>query len=1851
MLKCVHVGVLVRAALASLLGCFLSNGALAQRGSGPIDCNAGWLRTGLPTQPSASNALAIEAFNFEVFVGTTGLGVPNFFDPLIQQRSGDQWLPVGGGLAHTDGNNVVSGLASFQPVVGVLPGMLVAVGIFDAAPSEPGLNNIVGWNGTNWIDLYDHPSPIGGPDDAWIRTAVVHDHTSDDSIPPTLWIGGSFNSFQDLGVNRIASFDGAAWQSSTTGLPPDFDFVHRLVSIDLDGPGPEGPRLLALLSVTTNPANCMYIFDDAMQTWSPFGPSAANDESNEIVFDAVAFDPDGPEGPEPTSVYAAGTVFGANRVARYDAMSNSWSGLPGAPGGIFANSGTYFVSLASYDDFAFLGQRALVMGIGFPTFGGPTETMYSWNGFSYSAITIPGMRRARDMRVLQTWTDRRVYIAGQNNVDKGEAAAAAYDGLNPRLAAYSDSDQFALANDSVTAVAAWNGFDSNPSAPDRLVVATRGESNSQHSPFLLWDGSAFSSFPGGDFFNAFGQPVEINEMAAYDVDGPGPAAPKLAVAGAFDQIFGDPALGVAIWNGSSWQRIVDVGSRPDVRALVQVEAPFAPPNAPALIAAGSFSSINGVAANNVAIWNGSIWAPVGTGVNGVVNDAVFWDADGPSSGDFQPVLYIAGAFTLPGSSQVTSFARWNGSQFETPPGAEADGVVNRLLPWHRFGTEESQLVVAGEFVYSDGKSNAEEVFAYDGFAPQLLGVFSSGEMVMDLATLDVDGPGGAPERLHAIFRNLAGIREFRVLDPGLFWLTPSGGEFGPPFGSAHTALQTIDLDNDGAESDCIVIAGDLPPVLGFEPTSGLARYTAAQPGLIVVPNGPEIGEAGAYACLGAPPVSEPRLWDWERVLGDAWADTTANLDASRNFASLSLFSGRVTFNLSSANVNPVVLNLTADPRYADALLVDGETAGLTYLTFTNVLGTPASIINAGRVTIGEHFRNNFVNQTVNVFDHVTLDVSDDLRIGHGSFGGTMVVAGNGATLSTSKDVLLGTQPGTTGELFIYPGASWLSPPSTNNLLQIAGSGNANIDIDGSSVMLNFQTIVMGVGPFSGGRLEIGESLPSSVIVDGLTLTVGDSGNATFVVRNGSQVQLDVPLLTLAAEQFSSGEVSVFSPGTRLDLLSTNVVVGESGAGAFVVAQGARVDANGFNHTLLLGSNPGASGRLRIHGEGVAPASWFGGGATELTAGLAGNGSALIEVGEGCLLEVATFTLGQNGRLEGAGTVSVTGFGARGGAPTLFNRGSINPRGDGTLVGVEVPGTLSIEGRYEQLSAPDNNGIPGRLIIDVAGADFNQHDAIDVNGPVELGGRLDVRFLPGFNAAPGALASGINIISTLDSITGRFDVANFPGLASSPTGEPRFLRFETRLGPRGAFSVVVVEDTLPTQPPASAPAQGFETGGVGADADLGDLNLDGINDVAITIPDPANPATAPGSIVILFNGGAPGGFWAGFTSSVQLTVPANPASIVIADFDGVLGNDIAFSTLSDSSVHVLLNDGSGGFSFVRGDVPPVTVIGDPVHLIRSDFNLSGATDVAVITTGSPSMTLLLNSRDVAGGFMGLVETQRVPIPPPTNTGVAADIDNDKWDEIVVPDEEGDTISVIDNNGPDFLQRGALIFNPAAVSVFVPGDPQDVESADLNLDGFVDAVISTKSNNSLTILLGDGTNDFLPPLAVPAGSEPDDLTIADLDLDNDPDLAVITSNNSDQRVLRVIRNDLFGGILGFANQGDLFPDAPPSIVLSGDLTEDGNDDLLTVNDAGGVRSFGGGPARGVAEGDDVTVFTFRACTGDATNDRVVDMADISAVLTNWLAEYAPGTGPGDANGDGVVTFADLTAVLSSFGRSCE
>jgi hypothetical protein len=138
----------------------------------------------------------------------------------------------------------------------------------------------------------------------------------------------------------------------------------------------------------------------------------------------------------------------------------------------------------------------------------------------------------------------------------------------------------------------------------------------------------------------------------------------LYAGGWFTTAAGNPANYIAQWNGSSWSALGSGmgggdGNGPYVFALAV--------SGNTLYAGGSFTTAGGNAATNIAQWNGSSWAPLGSGMNNLVSALAV-------SGN---TLYAGGDFTTAGGKAAAYAAEavlvW--PQIQSGPVVNADGSM------------------------------------------------------------------------------------------------------------------------------------------------------------------------------------------------------------------------------------------------------------------------------------------------------------------------------------------------------------------------------------------------------------------------------------------------------------------------------------------------------------------------------------------------------------------------------------------------------------------------------------------------------------------------------------------------------------------------------------------------------------------------------------------------------------------------------------------------------------------------------------------------------------------------------------------------------------------------------------------------------------------------------------------------------------------------------------------------------------------------------------------------------------------------------------------------------------------------
>lgn len=127
-----------------------------------------------------------------------------------------------------------------------------------------------------------------------------------------------------------------------------------------------------------------------------------------------------------------------------------------------------------------------------------------------------------------------------------------------------------------------------------------------------------------------------------------------------------------------------------------------------LVVLGAFSSVDGVLANGVAMWDGREWKPLGAGLT--PRSAADTGALVVHNGE----LYAAGSFKIPanGAQGLARLAKWDGATW-TQVGADLNGVVTSLVSF------AGKLHVGGQFSVRNVRNLAALTGgAWTGFGPQ-----------------------------------------------------------------------------------------------------------------------------------------------------------------------------------------------------------------------------------------------------------------------------------------------------------------------------------------------------------------------------------------------------------------------------------------------------------------------------------------------------------------------------------------------------------------------------------------------------------------------------------------------------------------------------------------------------------------------------------------------------------------------------------------------------------------------------------------------------------------------------------------------------------------------------------------------------------------------------------------------------------------------------------------------------------------------------------------------------------------------------------------------------------------------------
>jgi hypothetical protein len=293
------------------------------------------------------------------------------------------------------------------------------------------------------------------------------------------------------------------------------------------------------------------------------------------------------------------------------------------------------------------------------------------------------------------------------------------------------------------------------------------------------------------------------------------------------------------------------------------------------------------------------------------------------------------------------------------------------------------------------------------------------------------------------------------------------------------------------------------------------------------------------------------------------------------------------------------------------------------------------------------------------------------------------------------------------------------------------------------------------------------------------------------------------------------------------------------------------------------------------------------------------------------------------------------------------------------------------------------------------------------------------------------------------------------------------------------------------------------------------------------------------------------------------------SVAVGDFNGDGNLDLAVTNSYSGTVSILLGDGAGNFTTFSGSMVSVGsgTTSNPFSIAVGDFNSDGNLDLAVANFGDGTVSILLGD---GTGFFHPAPTPIVTVGRGPYSIAVGDFTGDGVLDLAVANSGDNTVSILVNDGTGK-------FSPAATPTVAVGvSPLSVVVGDFLGNGKFDlAVVNSCGTDSLcsapgtvSILLGDGTGNFTPATTLPVGYSPYSVAVGDFNGDGVLDLAVANSCGNDP----LCNNSpgtvsiLLGDGTGSFSSAATSPvtvGVNPRSVAVGDFNGDGSLDLTVVN----------------------------------------------------------------------------------------
>jgi type II/III secretion system protein/VCBS repeat protein len=230
----------------------------------------------------------------------------------------------------------------------------------------------------------------------------------------------------------------------------------------------------------------------------------------------------------------------------------------------------------------------------------------------------------------------------------------------------------------------------------------------------------------------------------------------------------------------------------------------------------------------------------------------------------------------------------------------------------------------------------------------------------------------------------------------------------------------------------------------------------------------------------------------------------------------------------------------------------------------------------------------------------------------------------------------------------------------------------------------------------------------------------------------------------------------------------------------------------------------------------------------------------------------------------------------------------------------------------------------------------------------------------------------------------------------------------------------------------------------------------------------------------------------------IAVGKAPSSIVLGDFNADGNQDFAVTNFTDSTFSLFLGNGDGTFKQATGSpfALPTTATG-PIAMTSADFNSDGNLDVAIVNQTTNNVTVLLGNGNATFSLATGSPFAVGQSPVAVATG---DLNNDSHPDLVVVNQTDNSLSVLLGNGDG-------TFTAATNSPLATGQaPTAVTISDFNGDGVPDIAVTDPQTDSVSVYLGLGQGLFATAFELPVGTNPTAILSASLSGASLPDVAI-------------------------------------------------------------------------------------------------------------------------------------------------